>query len=410
MESRQPVAKSDSNVQNDNIQHLRAIACLFVLCHHFQWLQPAIPQLLWSAWSGVDLFFAISGYVIALSFSRTISPVGTGFAESISVNKTAIQAFFIKRFFRIFPPVIVTLALLAFFTLTLRVTRWPDLLVEVTAALSMTYNYVVYGGGPFVLDILWSLGVEGQFYVLVPFFLIACAKSRRGLPATIAVFLLIGMVVRPLHVHKFTELSQNWLAVRFATHCRLDSLAAGVFVYFLLREIKVVRWASNLSFFTVRCLFLLCLLILLYIPACTSVEFSHNEGFSALALAAATAVLLAAGSGRRLIPFALLGAILRFLGERSFGIYLVHRLVGAAFSAQFPTVVLLERAFGGLGIAMRFVNGLYVTLLTLLLAEMMYRFIEKPGINAGKLYGSRLHVERERTGVGSAAPLLDVPS
>jgi peptidoglycan/LPS O-acetylase OafA/YrhL len=407
MESRQHVARLDSVVQNDNIQHLRAIACLFILCHHFGWLQPFIPQLLWSAWSGVDLFFAISGYVIALSFSRTVVPGGASLGERILINKIAIQAFFIKRFFRIFPPVIVTLALLAFLTLALRITRWSDFLVEATAALSMTYNYVVYGGGPFVLDVLWSLGVEGQFYILIPFFLIACAKSRHGLRATIAVFLLIGVVVRPLYIHEFTELSKNWLAVRFSTHCRLDSLAAGVFVYFALQKIKVMQCASNLSIFTVRCVFVFCVLILLYVPACTSVEFSHNEGFSVLALASATMVFVAAGSGRRIIPFAGVGMVLRYLGERSFGIYLIHRLAGAAFSAEFPKIVFLEHAFGSMGIEMRLVNGLYVVPLTLGLAEIMYRIVEKPSIRAGKFYSAKLYVDRNPEALGTTAPLLD---
>jgi peptidoglycan/LPS O-acetylase OafA/YrhL len=392
MENWQPAGQSDSSIQNDNIQHLRAIACLFILCHHFQWLQPAIPQVLWSAWSGVDLFFAISGYVITLSFSRAMvaRTEDASFAEKISANSATIQAFFIKRFWRIFPPVVVTLSLLAFLTLTLGITRWTDLLVEVAAALSMTYNYVVYGGGPFVLDVLWSLGVEAQFYLLIPFFLIACSNSRRGLIITIAVFLLIGALVRPLHIYAYTEQSQHWLAVRFSTHCRLDSLAAGVFVYFLLREPQVVQSARNLSIFAVRSLFLFCLLALLYIPAYTPIEFSYNAGFSLLAIASASVVFLAAGSGRRLIPGAQFRALLRYLGERSFSIYLVHRLAGAAFAGQFPSIIILERTFGVYGIMMRLVNGIYVTSFTLILAEFMYRFVEIPSINAGRYYSAKL--------------------
>jgi len=409
MENRQLVGQVDSGKHNDNVQHLRAIACLFVLCHHFQWLQPAIPQVLWSAWSGVDLFFAISGYVITLSFLRTTvaCPDDMSFAEKISANKTAIQAFFIKRFWRIFPPVIVALALLALVTLTFGITRWTDLMVEIGAALSMTYNYVIYDGGPFVLDVLWSLGVEAQFYLLVPFFLVAYPDSRRGLISSIAVFLLIGAVVRPLHIHEYTGLTQHWLAVRFSTHCRLDSLAAGVFVYFLLRKPEVARSATNLSALTVRGSFLFCLLVLLYIPAYTSVEFSHSVGFSLLAVAAASMVFLAAGSGRRIIPGEQFRTVLRYLGERSFGIYLVHRLTGAAFSAQFQSVVILERAFGGYGIMMRIANALYVTTLTLTLAELMYRFVEKPGIRVGSYYSAKLLVGNKPREIGLRAGPLD---
>jgi peptidoglycan/LPS O-acetylase OafA/YrhL len=395
MTTRQLGVSGNSDAQNENIQHLRAIACLFVLCHHFHWLQPAIPYVLWYAWSGVDLFFAISGYVITLSFWRTmrVETNHVGLIERMSTNKGAIQAFFVKRFWRIVPPVVVTLFLAAILTLTLGITRWPDLAVEVAAALSMTYNYVVYDGGPFVLDVLWSLAIEAQFYLLVPFFLIACYTSRRGLAITAAVFLVIGLVVRPLHIYSYTTISDDWLAVRLATHCRLDSLAAGVFAFFLLSQPNAERWVKDLSFSAVRGLALVCILVLAYIPACTPVEFSHNYGFSILAVAAATIVLLAAGSGRYIFPFAGLRAVLRYIGERSFGIYLVHRLTSAAFVAVYPSVVIQERAFGGYGIMMRVINGVCVTLLTLVLAEFMYRFIEQPGIRAGKYFSGKIPLE-----------------
>jgi peptidoglycan/LPS O-acetylase OafA/YrhL len=405
-----PAAPINRDEQNDNIQHLRAIACLFVLGHHFTRLQSALPLILCEAWSGVDLFFAISGYVIAASFSRTITiqPIDTGFIGRIRANRNAIRSFFIKRFWRIFPPLIVTLSLLAFLTLTVGFTKWKDLIVEIAAALSMTYNYVVYGGGPFVLDILWSLALEGQFYMVIPFFLIACYTPRRGLVAALTMFCFIGAVVRPVHIHEYTSLSHDWLAVRYSTHCRLDTLAAGVFVFFLLSEPKVVQFTRDLSLLTVRALFFFWVLILLLIPSSTPIEFSHNEGFSILAIAAASIVFLAAGSNRDLVPFTGLRSALRYLGERSFGIYLVHRLTSGAFSAAFPSVISAERVFGAYGTMMRVVDGVFVISSTLIIADLMYRFVEKPGIEAGRYYSAKIFSGKKLDRIDSLASPLQM--
>jgi peptidoglycan/LPS O-acetylase OafA/YrhL len=204
------------------------------------------------------------------------------------------------------------------------------------------------------------------------------------------VFCFIGAVVRPLHIHEFTLLSHDWFAVHFSTHCRLDTLAAGVFVFFLLSEPKVAQFTRGLSLFAVRALFLFWVLVLLYIPSSTPIEFSHSEGFSVLALAAASIVFLAAGSNRTLIPFTGLRSTLRYLGERSFGIYLVHRLTSVTFAAAFPSVILGERMFSSYGIMMRVVDGVFVVSSTLVIADLMYRFVEKPGIEVGRYYSVKI--------------------
>ncbi|HEX4240651.1 MAG TPA: acyltransferase, partial [Steroidobacteraceae bacterium] len=372
-------------------EHLRAIAILLVLCHHFTWVQPFLPTILWDAWSGVDLFFAISGYVITLSFSRTFAPArdGASLAERVALNRSAIRAFFRRRFWRIMPPLAATFVLAAVFTAILGITRWKDLLVEALAAFSMTYNYVVYGGGPFLLDVLWSLALEMQFYLLLPFFVLAFPTDRKLLWAAVSVFLIVGVIVRPLHVLAFTSTPQDWLKVRFATHCRLDSLAAGVAVFALSRHARVLRFLRTLTPFTIRGLAFFFLGILLLIPAGTGVEFSHVAGFSFLALAAAGLVLLSAAGNLTIVPFTAVRDVLDYIGRRSFSLYLVHRLAAAAFRTAFPTVASRVNVMGGLGLEMRILESAGTLALTWALAELMYRYVERPGIEVGRYYGAR---------------------
>jgi peptidoglycan/LPS O-acetylase OafA/YrhL len=386
-----PLAQSAEDGKNENIQHLRGIAILCVVFHHFTWLQPAVPPILWEAWSGVDLFFAISGYVVSLSLSRTLKPAtaASSLGQRLSQNATAIRSFLTRRFWRIVPPLLAALSLTALLTLFLSITTWRHFLVEVLAALSMTYNYVVYGGGPFVLDVLWSLAVEMQFYLLLPIFLVAFFTRRQRLIAAGAVFVLVGLVVRPIHVHVFTTASQNWLAVRNATHCRLDALAAGVFVFALLSDPRTAQAVRNLSTITIRFVAFFCIALLLGIPAATSIEFSHTFGFSLLAAASAGLVLVAAARGFLVIPLSPLRAMLRYAGERSFSIYLIHRLAPVAFSAAFPRVVAGAHAPGNFGFRMWVIECVAIVVGTWSTAELMYQFVEKPSMKAGQYWARR---------------------
>jgi len=371
---------------NDNIQHLRAIAILFVLCQHFSWLRPDLPLFPWDAWSGVDLFFAISGFVISLSLARTLTmPADArGLVGKLLANKYSITAFLVKRFFRVGLPLLATLSLAALLTLIFGITTWRNLLVEAAAALSMTYNYVLYAGGPFLLDVLWSLAIEMQFYLLIPIFLIAFFTRRERLIASAAIFAFIGLVARPSYVYFYAMPSNNWLAVRTSTHCRLDTLAAGVFVFALLSDPDTRRAVSNLSAPCIRIVTTFSLFVLLLIPGTTSTYFSHNEGFSILALAAGCAVLMAAGSNASIAPFAALRVFLGYIGERSFSLYLVHRLVAASFAAAYPSVIAHTHVYGQAGTSARVLQTACVIGLTLLLAELMFRFAERPGVRIGR--------------------------
>ena len=98
---------------NGEIECLRAVAILLVLCDHlpalFHW-GPMVPPFYgadqdvirilsrFTGWTGVDLFLCISGYVISLSF---VALFDRNKAEGRAW--AAIKAFWVRRFFRIIP-------------------------------------------------------------------------------------------------------------------------------------------------------------------------------------------------------------------------------------------------------------------------------------------------------------------
>ena len=92
----------ENKVTNNNIQALRALAILLVIIQHLhrlpipEWLMSTYSQ--YSYWTGVDIFFAISGFLMCKSLSSEIQKNG----RSIK----AFSSFFLKRLFRLTPALV----------------------------------------------------------------------------------------------------------------------------------------------------------------------------------------------------------------------------------------------------------------------------------------------------------------
>src|SRR6201995_5703126 len=96
-----PIAKVPSSGDKEHhkllgLDHLRAFAILYVILFHYQFFgHPAwVKTIAGFGWSGVDLFFVLSGFLISGQLFGTIAK-----GKQISLSE-----FFIKRFFRIIPP------------------------------------------------------------------------------------------------------------------------------------------------------------------------------------------------------------------------------------------------------------------------------------------------------------------
>lgn len=167
-----------------DIDGLRAIAVLAVV-----WFHSGLPGLP-GGFAGVDVFFVISGYLITGIIQRELAAGTFSFAR-----------FYERRFRRIAPALVVVLAatLVAGYVLLV-----PGDLVRLgrsgVAALGMVPNfyYLMNGGGYFdfgkriapPLLHTWSLGVEEQFYLLFPMFLLLATRWRVVRPAIVAVALV----------------------------------------------------------------------------------------------------------------------------------------------------------------------------------------------------------------------------
>ena len=211
---------------------LRAVAILLVLGAHplVTWqkagpLWPAARAWVQVSWTGVNLFFVLSGFLIG----------GLLFAEIRATGSLNVRQFMIRRAFKIWPAYYVYLLLLAYLCLKLG----PPEGISVADLVPFLVHVQNYFGR---LDLLgphtWSLAVEEHFYLALPLLLalvlalvpkLSLGTRRRGWTAAapISGFIVLAIVCAWL------RFLQGDLLPLILTHLCIDSLGFGVLLAFL---------------------------------------------------------------------------------------------------------------------------------------------------------------------------------
>jgi peptidoglycan/LPS O-acetylase OafA/YrhL len=148
------------NTRIHGLDTLRALAVTLVVLHHYTLFVSAAPTFGWLGtigWTGVDLFFALSGYLIG----------GQIFQALMSPRGFSLRRFTARRLLRTLPNFYAVLALYAL---------WPAFragapMLPLWKYLSFTQNIGLEPGTAF--SHAWSLCIEEQFYLLLP----ACALA-----------------------------------------------------------------------------------------------------------------------------------------------------------------------------------------------------------------------------------------
>lgn len=215
------------------LDHLRSLAILLVLMYHYRaFKHPAwIDAIGRFGWTGVDLFFVLSGFLIS----------GQLFKEIERSGNVSLRTFFVKRFFRIIPPYIFTLALYFLFPFF----REREALSSFWKFITFTQNYaldVIHRG---TFSHAWSLCIEEQFYLFLPLMLLVALKTKVfRYTVYFSAFLIIFSLMARLIVWKicivpvlYTEdFWKVWyMKIYYPTHTRLDGLATGVIISYLMQ-------------------------------------------------------------------------------------------------------------------------------------------------------------------------------
>jgi peptidoglycan/LPS O-acetylase OafA/YrhL len=214
-----------SRVQQVDV--LRGVAILLVLWHHDAMfsISPGIFAPLRTfgerfGWTGVDLFFVLSGFLIG----------GLLFREILATGRLHVFRFLCRRAFKIWPGYF---ALLAFAIVHLTARGYPlrETFGHFIPYFFQVQNYSsVLNSKPWAISLTWSLAVEEHFYLVLPTGLALLAL--RGRDAVARLFLpwacfSIGIIALNRSVHGIFspyESSTHY----FPTHLRLDALLLGV--------------------------------------------------------------------------------------------------------------------------------------------------------------------------------------
>jgi peptidoglycan/LPS O-acetylase OafA/YrhL len=134
---------------------------------------------------GVELFFAVSGFILGLPFAKQHLAGG---------KAVTLKAYYTRRITRLEPPyVIVVLLCAALYWLRSRPPT-GEWLGHLGASLFYVHNFI-YNGGSLFNSVLWSLEIEAQFYLIAPLlallFAVRPAWLRQGL-------MLTGILLFPL--------------------------------------------------------------------------------------------------------------------------------------------------------------------------------------------------------------------
>jgi peptidoglycan/LPS O-acetylase OafA/YrhL len=209
--------------RNHGLDTLRALAIALVFMYHYKVFVSGTNTfgfLSQIGWIGVDLFFALSGYLIGNQI----------FASLRGDQRFSLARFYARRALRTLPAYFVLLAL--YFL-------WPwfraeSALLPLWKFLTFTQNYKLTPGTAF--SHAWSLCIEEQFYLLLPALALLFAALRGSVKwvwAMLGALVLSGMALRgTLYVHYVAGNAESGLNfmryIYYSTFCRFDELLAGV--------------------------------------------------------------------------------------------------------------------------------------------------------------------------------------
>jgi peptidoglycan/LPS O-acetylase OafA/YrhL len=355
---------------------LRALAVIAVLLYHAQ--LPWIP----GGFLGVEVFFVISGYLITTLLLE----------ERRQRGRIDLVGFWMRRARRLLPALYLLLVVTLAFAVVFLPGEVARLRGDAIAAFGYVTNwYLVLGeesyfeavGRPSLLLHLWSLAVEEQFYVLWPLLLVAGTMLFRG---RMLVVVLAGAVGSALLMATLYEPNVDPSRIYYGTDTRAVGLLLGAALAFVWVPGRVrpdrhrhPGWLRRRWGWTAPLLLDLVGLVALggLIWFCHWLDqynpFLFQGGFALVALATAVVIMVAVHPSTRLLGADLLGLHpLRWIGLRSYGIYLWHWPV---FMITRPE---LDVPFSGWPLLILRLAA------TVVLADLSYRFVETP-IRTGAL-------------------------
>ena len=356
---------------------IRAIAVIMVLAYHLK------LALFKSGFLGVTVFFVLSGYLITGILISEVEEEGT----------IDLKNFWLRRIRRLVPAVMSMAVVIIFVSAVVNriifTKGCKDFLASVLGFNNwwQIFNKVSYfeaAGVPSPFTHCWSLAIETQFYLIYPLILLGIYKlvksrgegrAKRGLLFA-GVTLLLALISVILMIVLFDP-QQDASRVYYGTDTRAFSLLFGALLA-ILWEYRMVprRLSASVNMVLGSVSFAVLLVMTIAINGSSNFWYRGGQFFGTIL----TVLMVYAVSGRKTwLSRFLSNPVLKWIGDRSYSIYLWH----------YPIILLISK-----GIKASWWITLIEIVLSVVLAEFSYRFIETP-IRYG-IIGEYLNILRSR--------------
>ena len=336
------------------IDGLRTVAVLGVLIYHLN------PSWLPGGYLGVGMFFTLSGYLITANLMRSYRR-GKGLG---------LPTFWLRRFRRLVPAVVLMLVAVLLLTVFFDLPKLGENASHSLSALFYVNNWhVILEGqsyfdrfaGHAPLDHMWSLSVEEQFYLFWPLILFVLLKLTRGKRTPLVISTLVLAAV-----------SFGWMAFLFntgadatrvyeGTDTRAGGILLGAALAIALTNAHGYRIPPRALTIPAALLGVLGIGALFWLLP----DYSPNlYNWGLLALSAASVAVITAALDKRTLTSKFFGLTpLRWIGERSYGIYLWH-LPAIVFIPQWENLP--------------WAHPVLVTVVAIALAHISWTLVEDP--------------------------------
>lgn len=356
---------------------IRAIAVIMVLAYHLK------LALFKSGFLGVTVFFVLSGYLITGILISEVEEEGT----------IDLKNFWLRRIRRLVPAVMSMAVVIIFVSAVVNriifTKGCKDFLASVLGFNNwwQIFNKVSYfeaAGVPSPFTHCWSLAIETQFYLIYPLILLGIYKlvksreegrAKRGLLFA-GVTLLLALISVILMIVLFDP-QQDASRVYYGTDTRAFSLLFGALLA-ILWEYQMVprRLSASVNMVLGSVSFVVLLVMTIAINGSSNFWYRGGQFVGTIL----TVLVIYTVSGRKTwLSRFLSNPVLKWIGDRSYSIYLWH----------YPIILLISK-----GIKASWWITLIEIVLSVVLAELSYRFIETP-IRHG-IIGEYLNILRSR--------------
>lgn len=334
-----------ANNHRPGFDGLRGIGFLLVITAHI----PAVPLFSYlQGWTGVWVFLVISGYLLAMLMMR----------EERKRGRIAFAPFLLRRFFRIVPSYWVAIALYGTACFAL-----PSLANEYQAFTERLPYYLAFMPEYAHTDVFtifvhsWTVGIELKFYLLFPLLVFMAMRSPNWRFAVTAAMAVLLIADGTFNTHAYCALLFGVMLALAMERPRGFALTAA-----LTRVPAVVPLGAVVALF---------------------VMLRYTEQLPLVAVVATYLVaytILRRGMWQRVLGF----GPLVYLGQRSYGAYLLHVLAIHIGYMAFGS----DTTIGGA------LTAVFCLAVTVPAAELLFRVVERPGVEYARRVTARMIADK----------------